>query len=134
MPAMSEIAKLILPNDQTIELPIIVGSEQEKGIDISALRKETGYITLDPGFGNTGSCTSDITYIDGQAGILRHRGYSIEKLAEKFTFVEVAYLLIYGNLPTSDQLINFRHELRNYSLIHEDIKACLLYTSDAADE
>ena len=120
---MTETAKLILPNDQTIELPIITGSEQEKGIDISTLRKETGYITLDPGFGNTGSCTSAITYIDGKAGILRHRGYPIEELAKKFSFVEVAYLLIYGALPTSDELINFRHELRNYSLIHEDIKS-----------
>jgi citrate synthase len=114
-------AKLILP-DREIELPIIIGSENEKAIDITKLRDSTGYITLDPGYGNTGACLSDITFIDGDAGILRHRGYAIEELAEKFTFIEVSYLLIYGNLPTAEELLAFRSRIRNYSLIHEDMK------------
>ena len=82
-----------------LELPTVVGSEGEVGIDISTLRDKTGCITLDPGYGNTGSCESAITFIDGEKGILRYRGYDIEELAEKSTFIETAYLLIYGELP-----------------------------------
>jgi len=104
------------------ELPVVEGSEGEKGLDISALRKETGYITLDPGYGNTGSCTSDITFIDGEEGVLRYRGYPIEQIAEGAEFVEVAYLLIYGHLPSADQLAKFKQELTYHSLLHEDMK------------
>ena len=114
-------AKLIL-EDQTIELPIIEGSEGEKGIDVTSLRTETGYITFDPAYGNTGSCTSDITFIDGEQGILRYRGIPIEQLAEKSSFVEVCFLLIYGKLPTQDELNKFRYEIRYHSMIHEDFK------------
>lgn len=118
---MSDIAKLILP-DQEIELPILVGTENEKGIDISKLRSSTGHITLDPGYGNTGSCTSEITFIDGEKGILRHRGYPIEKLCKKYSYIEVAYLLIYGALPNQTELENFRVGISHDSLIHEDMK------------
>jgi citrate synthase len=114
-------AKLIL-EDQTIELPIIEGSEGEKGIDVTSLRTETGYITFDPAYGNTGSCTSDITFIDGEQGILRYRGIPIEQLAEKSSFVEVCFLLIYGKLPTQDELNKFRYEIKYHSMIHEDFK------------
>lgn len=117
-----EKAKLILPGKE-IELPIIEGSEKERAVDISALRAQTGYITMDPGYGNTGSCESAITYIDGDNGILRHRGYPIEQLAENFTFLEVCYLLIYGNLPQQNELDQFRYRIRSYSLVHEDMKA-----------
>jgi len=114
-------AKLII-KDQTIELPIIIGTEGEKAIDITGLRATTGYITFDPAYGNTGSCASDITFIDGEKGILRYRGIPIEQLAEKSSFVEVCYLLIYGNLPNQEELNNFRHEIRYHSIIHEDFK------------
>ena len=86
--------------DQELECPVIVSTEGEKAIDIGKLRATTGYITMDPGFGNTGSCKSAITYLDGDKGILRYRGIPIEQLAEKSTFVETSYLLIYGKLPT----------------------------------
>lgn len=119
---MGDTAKLILPNRE-IELPIIIGTENEHAIDIRKLRQETGYITLDPGYGNTGSCESTITFIDGEKGILRHRGYAIEELSAKFSFIEVAYLLIYGHFPSGDQLDKFRTRVRNYSLVHEDMKA-----------
>ena len=89
-------AKLIIEND-SIELPIIEGSEKEKAIDITALRKQTGYITLDPGYGNTGACLSDITFINGEKGILRYRGFPIEDLVSNTTFTDLSYLLIYGN-------------------------------------
>ena len=104
---MSDTVKLILEGKE-IELPVITGSENEKAIDISTLRATTGYITIDPGFKNTGSTQSSITYLDGENGILRYRGYSIEDLAENATFLEVAYLLVYGELPNSDELaINY---------------------------
>ena len=90
-------------DDKTVELPVIVGTENEKGIDIGKLRAQTGYVTLDPAFMNTASTTSAITYLDGEKGILRYRGIPIEELAEKSTFVEVAYLLIYGKLPNSQR-------------------------------
>ncbi|MCP5042717.1 MAG: citrate (Si)-synthase, partial [bacterium] len=100
---MSEVAKLQF-GDQTIELPVIVGSEGEKAVDITSLRSDTGLITLDPGYANTGSTKSDITFIDGDKGILRYRGIPIEELAEKSTFLEVSYLLTQGQLPTADEL------------------------------
>ena len=97
-----EKAQLIL-KDKTIELPVITGSENEKGIDITRLRSETNYITFDPSYGNTGSCSSDITYISGEEGILQYRGYPIEQLAEHSSFVEVIYLLLYGELPNKQE-------------------------------
>jgi citrate synthase len=116
----SETAKISVEG-KTLELPIIVGSENEKAIDISALRQETGYITLDNGFMNTGSCQSSICFIDGEQGILRYRGIDIEDLAEKSTFVEVAYLLIYGKLPNKTELEDFSQGLTRHSLLHEDM-------------
>lgn len=114
-------AKLIL-NDQEYEFPVFEGSEGEVGIDFTKLRAQTGAINFDPGFGNTGSCTSGITYIDGENGILRYRGYPIEQLAEQSSFVEVCYLLIYGELPTEQQLNDFKHKITYHTLIHEDMK------------
>ena len=99
---MTEKAKIILPDGQTIDLPVLTGSENEKAIDISDLRKQTGYITLDPGFVNTGSCESSITFLDGEKGVLRYRGFPIEELAEKSSFIEVAYLLINGELRSEE--------------------------------
>ncbi|MEK7270851.1 MAG: citrate/2-methylcitrate synthase, partial [Planctomycetota bacterium] len=107
---------------KAFETPGIVGTEGEKAFDISDLRAKTGYITLDPGYGNTGSCESKITFIDGEKGVLRYRGYPIEELAEKSTFVETAYLLIYGELPTKSQLQTFSSRLNEFSLIHEDMR------------
>lgn len=116
-----EFAQLIL-DGKTHNLPILVGSENEKAIDISSLRKETGFITLDPGFVNTGACTSKITYIDGQKGILRYRGIPIEDLAEKCTFVETAYLLLHGHLPSESSRTRFSQLLTESSLLHEDMR------------
>jgi citrate synthase len=118
---MSETAKLIL-NGQEIDLPVITGSEDEKAIDISKLRSSTGYITLDPGFKNTGSTQSAITYLDGENGILRYRGFSIEELAENATFLEVAYLLIYGDLPNTEELAYFDESITHHTLVHENMK------------
>jgi len=118
---MADTARLQL-GDQTIELPIVVGSEGERAIDIRRLRAETGYITLDPGYGNTGACRSAITFIDGEEGILRYRGYDIADLAERSCFLEVAYLLIYGSLPTEAQLGHFRESIRKHTMLHEDFK------------
>ncbi len=118
---MSEKAELKLAG-QTIELPVVVGSENEKGIDISSLRAKTGYVTLDNGYMNTGACSSAITFIDGEAGILRYRGIPIEVLAEKSTFLETAYLLIEGKLPTTTELDKFTDRVRRHTMIHEDIK------------
>ncbi len=109
-------------DDWEVDLPVTVGSEGEVGIEIHKLRAETKAITLDSGYGNTGSCESDITFIDGEKGILRYRGYSIEDLAENASFLEVAFLLIFGKLPTSSQNNAFIHELTNHSLLHEDMK------------
>ena len=94
-------------NGTVVELPVVEGTEQEKAVDISNLRADTGLITLDNGYMNTGSCQSDITFIDGEKGILRYRGIDIEALAERSTFVEVCYLLIYGELPTKEQMDDF---------------------------
>jgi citrate synthase len=99
-----------------------MGSESEIGIDISKLRSQTKAITLDPGFVNTGSCESGITYLDGENGILRYRGYPIEQLAEKSNFLEVSYLLIYGELPTNQQLNDFEYNVKQHTLLHEDVR------------
>ncbi len=114
-------AKLIL-NEKEYELPVVRGTEDEVGIDITKLRAASGAITLDSGYGNTGSCESTITFIDGEKGILRYRGYPIEELAENASFIEVAYLLIYGNLPNQAELESFDELLTRHSLIHEDMK------------
>jgi citrate synthase len=107
---------------QEYELPVVIGSEDEVGIDISRLRVVSKAVTLDPGFGNTGSGTSAITFIDGEKGILRYRGYPIEQLAENARFADVCYLLIYGELPNTEQLEDFRQKLTYHTLIHEDMK------------
>ena len=104
------------------ELPVVTGAENEKAIDISKLRAMTGYVTLDKGYLNTGACTSEITFLDGENGILRYRGYPIEELAENSTFTEVAYLLIYGKLPDENQLKKWNLDLTKHTLIHEDLK------------
>jgi citrate synthase len=107
---------------QEYELPVIVGSEDEVGVDISRLRAVSGAVTFDPGFGNTGSGHSAITFIDGEKGILRYRGYPIEQLAENARFADVCYLLIYGELPNKQQFETFRQQLTYHTLIHEDMK------------
>jgi len=114
---------LLRLGEQDVELPVIVGSEGERAVDISKLRAESGYITLDEGYVNTGTTTSAITYLDGETGILRYRGYPIEELAAHSDFVEVSYLLIYGELPTTEQLNEFRDGLRQHTMLHEDIKS-----------
>ncbi len=118
---MSSNASLIL-DGKTYEIPVITGSENEKAIDIQNLRQQTEYITLDTGYKNTGATTSNITFLDGETGILRYRGYPIEQLAEKSSFIEVAYLLIYGELPTLPQLEKFSTSITRHTLIHEDMK------------
>ena len=115
-----ETARLVLEGRE-YELPVVRGTEGEKAIDITSLRKATGFITLDTGYENTGSCRSSITFIDGEKGILRYRGYPIEELAEKSTFTEVAYLLLYGELPNIRELEEFSTFLNESSLIHEDM-------------
>ena len=104
-----------------LELPVIAGTEGEPTLDIKALPSTLGYFTYDPGFTATAACTSNITFIDGGKGILRYRGYPIEQLAERSTFVEVAYLLLYGELPTEDQLNGFRDELTYHTMVHEQL-------------
>jgi citrate synthase len=121
---MSDSVKLTYQN-KTFELPLIEGSENEKGIDIKSLRAQTGLITYDPGYKNTGSCMSGITYLNGEEGILRYRGYSIEELCENSNFIEVAFLLIFGELPTKKELDQFHNEIRNDSLVDEDLKTIL---------
>jgi citrate synthase len=112
-------------NNKEIELDLILGSEKEFGIDISSLRSNSNIITVDPGFKNTGSCQSSITFLDGENGILRYRGYSIEELAEKADFLEVAFLLIFGQLPNKEQLDKFLNDIKENSIIDEDIKRIL---------
>lgn len=116
-----QTAKVILDGN-TYELPIVVGTEGEKGIDISTLRSISNYVTFDHGFGNTSNCESAITYLDGEAGILRYRGYPIEQLGELSSFVETSYLLIHGELPTPAQLGDFSDLLGEHSMLHEDMK------------
>ena len=118
---MANTARLEV-NEKSIDLPLVMGSESEIGIDISKLRSQTKAITLDPGFVNTGSCESGITYLDGENGILRYRGYPIEQLAEKSNFLEVSYLLIYGELPTNLQLNDFEYNVEQHTLLHEDVR------------
>src|SRR5262245_33723647 len=119
--SMTDVAKLN-GRDFELDLPVVVGSECEKAVDISKLRGKTEYITLDEGYMNTGATTSDITFLDGEAGILRYRGYPIEQLAPNCDFIEVAYLLIFGELPTADQLEDFRGKLRRHTMLHEDMR------------
>lgn len=122
---MSDIAKLQI-GDNSYEFPLVIGTENEVAIDIKTLRNATnGVITIDPGFKNTGSCESAITFLDGEKGILRYRGYPIEQLAEKADFLEVAYALIFGNLPTTEQLETFRSDIKKQSVVDDDIKKIL---------
>jgi citrate synthase len=108
--------------DRELELPIVRGTEGDDALDIGRLRGETGLITYDPGYGNTGACTSAVTFLDGEAGVLRYRGYPIEQLAEHSTFLEVAYLLIWGELPSSEQLTRFTNEVTHHTLIREEMR------------
>ena len=121
---MAEFAEVKVDGKE-YKLPIIEGTEQERGFDISKLRAESGLITVDTGFKNTGSTQSSITFLDGEKGILRYRGYPIEQLAEKSTFLEVAYLLIYGELPTGQELYDFKADIKKHQLVHEDMKKIL---------
>lgn len=121
---MSKTATIAI-DDKTVELPIVVGTENEVAIDIEKLRALTGAITLDPGYKNSGSCKSAITFLDGEEGILRYRGYAIEDLAEKSNFLEVAYLIIFGELPTSDQITKFENDIRQYTLVNEEMKGII---------
>ncbi|MBE9519609.1 MAG: citrate synthase [Proteobacteria bacterium] len=118
---LTEDTAQVTIDGKTYDFPIIVGTEGERAIDIRQLRAETGYITLDSGFMNTGSCASSITYLEGEQGILNYRGYAIDDLAENCSFVEVAYLLLHGYLPTSDKLTKFKQLLSRFALIHEDM-------------
>ncbi|MFN7734478.1 MAG: citrate synthase [Pirellula sp.] len=109
--------------DKSLTMPIVVGTENDRGIDISKLLKDTGHITLDEGYANTGATTSAITYLDGDRGILRYRGYPIEHLAEHCDFIETSYLLIHGELPNREQLEHFRNSISHHSMLHEDMKS-----------
>jgi citrate synthase len=115
-------ARIVLDGKE-VELPVVVGTEDEKAINISALRASSGYITLDEGYVNTGSTTSAITYLDGENGILRYRGYPVEQIAQHCDFVETSYLLIYGKLPNAQELANFREAIRQHTMLHEDMKS-----------
>jgi citrate synthase len=119
---MSETAKLQLPDGSTVDLPVVIGTEGEPSVDISKLRAQTGYVTLDDGYGNTGSCLSNITFIDGDKGILRYRGYPIEALAEKSSFIEAAQLLIWGELPTETERRRFGKLLGDNSSLPEEMR------------
>ncbi len=118
---MSNVAKLQCDGHE-LEFPVVEGSEAERAIDISALRRDSGLITLDEGYVNTGATTSAITFLDGEKGILRYRGYGIEELAANCDFVEVAYLLIYGELPSEEELANFGNAIRRHTMLHEDMR------------
>ena len=119
---MSEVAKL-KHGDIELDLPIVTGSENEQALDIGKLRGTTGMVTIDQGYVNTGSTTSDITFLNGEEGVLRYRGYVIEQLAENCDFIEVAYLLIYGDLPNATQIEEFRASIRSHTMLHEDLKS-----------
>ncbi len=121
---MSNVAEIKI-DDKVYELPIIEGTENEKAIDISKLRSSSGIITIDPGFKNTGSTKSGITFLNGEQGILRYRGYTIEELTAKSSFLEVAYLIIYGELPTKTEFENFMNKIVHHTMVHEDIKNIL---------
>ena len=118
---MSETARLLLDGKE-YEFPVVTGSENEKAIDIGKLRALTGYITLDSGYKNTGATTSAITFLDGEEGILRYRGYEIDELAEHASFLEVAHLLIYGELPNAERLKWFEDSITSHTLVHENMK------------
>ena len=117
---MAEVATLNI-GGETYEIPVIVGTEGERALDISKLRGQSGIVTLDPGYKNTGATTSGITFLNGEEGVLRHRGYSIEDLAGKSSFMEVSYLLVHGELPTPEQLDKWDQEIRHHTLVHEDM-------------
>jgi citrate synthase len=121
-PSITDKATLTLPGGRSCELPVLVGTEREHAVDVRTLRDQTGYITYDDGYGNTGSCQSDITFIDGEKGILRHRGYRIEDLAEESIFLETAYLIIYGDLPSAPQLKTFRGRISSSASVHEGMR------------
>ena len=118
---MENTAKLIFEGKE-YEFPIVVGTENEKAINIEKLRALTGLVTLDSGYKNTGACKSAITFLDGERGILRYRGYNIEELAAKAEFLEVAYLLIFGELPTAEEYDDFKKTIHKYTLVHEDMR------------
>jgi citrate synthase len=118
---MSEHARIEF-DGQAFEAPVIVGTENERAIDVRKLRNETGYITYDVGYGNTGSVKSAITYIDGENGVLRYRGYPIGQLAERSSFIETSYLLIYGELPTAEALERFRTNVTRHTLLRENMR------------
>ncbi len=120
---MTDTAELKLDNGETYELPVITGSAGEKAVDVTSLRGSSKYITLDPGYGNTGSCLSAITFIDGEKGVLRYRGIPIETLAEKASFLETSYLLINGRLPNKTELENFQSEITIHTMLYEDVKS-----------
>ncbi|MCA9147923.1 MAG: citrate synthase [Planctomycetales bacterium] len=122
MPEVDATAKLIIDGKQ-IDLPVVQGTEAERALDISTLLKDTGFITLDEGYVNTGAAISDITYLDGEKGILRYRGYPIEQLAGNCDFVEVCYLMIHGDLPTQEELVGFRKAIRRHTMLHEDMRS-----------
>ncbi|MBE7186667.1 citrate synthase [Jatrophihabitans endophyticus] len=122
MPDAEKPAVLTVPGKDALDLPIHEASEGSAAADVGKLLSSTGLVTYDPGFANTASCSSEITYIDGDAGILRYRGYPIDELAENSTFLEVSYLLIHGELPTSDELATFEHNVQRHTLLHEDLK------------
>ena len=121
---MSKTAELII-DGKSYKLPIFEGTEGEVAIDIGNLRDQSGVVTLDFGYKNTGATTSAITFLDGDNGILRYRGYSIEDLAEKSSFMEVSFLLIFGHLPSQQELVKFTKDIRDRTLVHEDIKKIL---------
>ena len=121
---MSDFAEIIVEG-KSYKMPVVVGAEDEKAIDISSLRAQTGYITLDSGYKNTGATTSSITFLDGEEGILHYRGYSIEQLAENSSFIEVAYLLVYGTLPTQTELDEFTNSIKMHTLVNEDMRKIL---------
>lgn len=121
---MSKVATIKI-DGKTYDLPLVVGTEKEVALDITSLRGQSGAVTLDPGYKNTGSCESAITFLDGEEGILRYRGYTIEELAEKADFLEVAYLLIFGELPTETQLQKFNTDILDQSIVNEDMKTVL---------
>ncbi|SFI90956.1 citrate synthase [Myroides guanonis] len=121
---MSKTAYIEL-DGQKHEFPVLIGTENEVAIDILKLRALTGAITLDPGYKNSGSCQSAITFLDGEQGILRYRGYSIEQLAEHSNFLEVAYLIIFGELPSNDQIVKFENDIRKYSIVNEEMKGII---------
>ena len=115
-------AKIVFPDGKESSFPVIIGTENERAVDVRSLRDKTGYITFDEGYANTGSCISEITFIDGEKGILRHRGYRIEDLAKGSIFLETAYLVIYGSLPTSTQLSKFRARVASSASVHEGMR------------